>query len=88
VAGRSAATEGATSARGKTQGDDGDHASDIDATQVRFESIARAICQGYSFGPATSCRSCHATLIDFDSKCCGFCERCWAAIEAHKAVSE
>jgi len=83
VRAKSAAAGVATSARGNTlRGNADDDASGIDAAQARFASIAGAIAKGYSFGPRTSCAFCNATLVDFDSKCCGFCERCHAAIQA------
>jgi hypothetical protein len=85
---RSAAAEEATSTGGRINGNSGDDASDMDGTQERLESFARAIAQGFSFGPRTSCGSCHATLIDFDSKSAGFCERCWAAIETQKVAAK
>jgi hypothetical protein len=83
-----AAAEVATSARGKMSGNDSDNASDNDAAQVRLELFSLAIAKGFSFGPSNFCGCCHATLIDFDSKSAGFCERCWAAIEAPRVASE
>jgi hypothetical protein len=52
------------------------------STPPNIEMFARAISQGYSFAPRSSCAACQEKLIDFESKCCGFCERCMGAIEA------
>jgi hypothetical protein len=77
-----------TGRSGNIEGDGRDHASETDAAQERFKAIAGAIAQGYSLGPSSTCAVCRATLIDFDSKSAGFCERCAAAIEAHKVASK
>jgi hypothetical protein len=54
----------------------------MSATDSNLEMLARALTQGYTIGPRSSCAGCGAKLQDFDAKCNGLCETCAAAIEA------
>lgn len=54
----------------------------MSATSRNLETLARALANGYSVGPRSSCAGCGAKLQDFDCKCRGLCEPCWSEIEA------
>lgn len=44
-----------------------------------IEVIARAIAQGYTFGPRARCACCHQKNGNPDEIDRGLCERCWEA---------
>jgi len=49
-----------------------------------LERIAKALREGFSFGPRCKCVCCHGTIEDPDVISRGICERCFEAIEALK----
>jgi hypothetical protein len=56
----------------------------MSATSRNLETLARALANGYSIGPRSSCAACNAKLEDFDCKCRGLCETCSSAVDALK----
>jgi hypothetical protein len=70
---RSAAAEGATSARGKVQ---------RDSASIAPAEIARSLELGFSFGPRKSCARCHQRISNADGIDRGICNGCWEVIEA------
>lgn len=45
--------------------------------------MARAIANGYSYGPRNKCACCHGENTDADAVCRGICAQCWETIEIH-----